>query len=238
MNIRIKSSLLVTVLAVVLASLGFVQEQGKDQPPATAPQTSPDNDTQNTAPPQNQPEQVAPKPGEPTPPSQSAPATQEQAPPQEEAQPAPQAAPEANNPAKPKPSAHKAAQKKMPKAKKPAQAKPAHQPKTTTPSSSAEPGKVVVRNGGASDDVIHLSPGGSQEQNAHNRENTEQLLATTDENLKRLSGRQLSTAEQGTVDQIHSYMRQAKSAADSGDLTRAHTLAFKAHLLSDDLAKH
>jgi hypothetical protein len=52
-----------------------------------------------------------------------------------------------------------------------------------------------------------------------------------------LASRQLSPAEQSTVDQIHSYMRQAKSAADSGDLARAHTLAFKAHLLSDDLAK-
>jgi hypothetical protein len=95
----------------------------------------------------------------------------------------------------------------------------------------------VVRNGGATDNVIHLSPGGSQEQEAHNRENTAQLLATTDQNLKMLASRQLSPAEQNTVDQIHSYMRQARSAADSGDLARAHTLAFKAHLLSDDLAK-
>jgi hypothetical protein len=96
---------------------------------------------------------------------------------------------------------------------------------------------VVVRNGGARDDVIHLSPGGSQEQEAHNRENTAQLLATTDGNLKRLAGRQLTPAEQSTLDQIHSYIRQAKAASDAGDLARAHTLAFKAHLLSDDLAK-
>jgi outer membrane biosynthesis protein TonB len=98
-------------------------------------------------------------------------------------------------------------------------------------------GKVVVRNGGAADGLIQLSPGGSQEQEIHNRENTAQLLATTDQNLKRISTRQLTTSEQSTLDQIQAFVRQARSASDAGDLTRAHTLAFKAHLLSDDLAK-
>jgi hypothetical protein len=37
------------------------------------------------------------------------------------------------------------------------------------------------------------------------------------------------------LDQIHTYVRQSKAASDSGDLTRAHTLAYKAHLLSDEL---
>jgi len=234
------------MLAIALALPGFAQGQG-NQPPVNAPQssapqstppTSPGNDAQNAAPSQNQPEQAVPKPGEATPPSQSAPATQEQAPPQKEAQSSQQTTPEANNSATPKPSTHKTAQNRKRKGKTITQVKSVHRPKTTTPSSSGEPGKVVVRNGGASDDVVHLSPGGSEEQNAHNRENTDQLLATTDVNLKRLSTRQLSPGEQSTVDQIHSYMRQAKSAADSGDLARAHTLAFKAHLLSDDLAKH
>jgi hypothetical protein len=249
MRLRFTSSFLAAMLAMALAS-GFAQEQqpGKDQtsPDSNAPQSSspqstpqapPGSDTQSAAPAQSKPEQVAPNPGEAAPPNQSAPATQEQAPPHKEPQPARQATPEANNPAKPKPSTHKTEQRNKRKRKATAQAKSVQRPKTTKPSSSGEPGKVVVRNGGASDDVVHLSPGGSQEQEAHNRENTEQLLATTDGNLKMLASRQLSPAEQSTVDQIHSYMRQAKSAADSGDLARAHTLAFKAHLLSDDLAK-
>ena len=236
---------------MALAS-GFAQSQpgAKDQvppdanapqtsaPQTTSPQTPPSKETQNTKPPQDSPAQDAPKADESTPSNQNAPATQEQAPPQKEAQPSQQAATEGNQPAKPKPGTHKTTQNRKRKAKTSAQAKSVHRPKTTTPSSSGEPGKVVVRNGGASDDVVHLSPGGSQEQNAHNRENTDQLLATTDANLKQLSSRQLSSAQQSTVDQIHSYMRQAKSAADAGDLSRAHTLAFKAHLLSDDLAKH
>lgn len=248
MRLTFTSHLLTAMLVIALAS-AFAQEQPPsndqtpaDTPPSSAPQTTPQtprgNDSPSAAPLQNQPDQAAPKPDEPAPPNQNAPAIQEQPPPYPEAQPPQQAAPEANNPTKPKPSAHRSAQNKKRKTRTTAQAKSAGRPKTTTPSSAEEPGKVVVRNGGAKDDVIHLSPGGSQEQNAHNRDNTDQLLATTDENLKHLAGRQLSPAEQSTLDQIHSYTRQAKAAANAGDLARAHTLAFKAHLLSDDLAKH
>jgi hypothetical protein len=32
-------------------------------------------------------------------------------------------------------------------------------------------------------------------------------------------------------------MKQSKDASDSGDLARAQTLAYKAHLLSDELRK-
>jgi hypothetical protein len=82
-----------------------------------------------------------------------------------------------------------------------------------------------------------LAPGLSKEQEFHQRETTSQLLATTDANLKKIAGRQLAPAQQGVLDQIHSYVRQAKTASDSGDLGRAHTLAFKAHLLSDELVR-
>src|SRR5690242_4037851 len=44
-------------------------------------------------------------------------------------------------------------------------------------------GKVVVRNGGAKDNTSQLSPGISKEQEQHDRENTNQLLTTTDANL-------------------------------------------------------
>ena len=95
-----------------------------------------------------------------------------------------------------------------------------------------------MRNGGASDASIQLSPAGNQQQDSHDRENTNQLLAKADDNLKRVAGQQLTVTQQSTVDQIHTYMRQAKSAVDAGDLARAHTLALKAQLLSVDLTKH
>ncbi len=103
---------------------------------------------------------------------------------------------------------------------------------------TAPSGKVVVRNGGVKDDSIQLSPAGNQQQDSHDRQNMDQLLATADDNLKRVAGQQLTEAQRSTVDQIRTYMRQAKSAADAGDLARAYTLALKAHLLSVDLTKH
>jgi hypothetical protein len=111
--------------------------------------------------------------------------------------------------------------------------KPKHR-KTAAPSQS---GKVVVRNGGAKEGTAEIEPGLSKEQELHNRENTSQLLSTTDANLKKIAGRQLTPAQQSMVEKIHTYMNQSKEASSAGDLNRAHTLAFKAHLLSDEVAK-
>jgi hypothetical protein len=102
---------------------------------------------------------------------------------------------------------------------------------------ATQSGRVVVRNGGVSSPTAQLAPGINQEQARHQQENTDQLLATTDANLKRVAGRQLTPAQQSMCDQIHTYMRQAKAAAEAGDVGRAHTLAYKAHLLSDDLTR-
>jgi hypothetical protein len=107
--------------------------------------------------------------------------------------------------------------------------------KTTKPGGPSR--KVVVRNGGAKDEAAQLTPGLSKEQELHNREITSQLLATTDANLKSIAGWQLTPSQQDLLDQIHSYTQQSKQASDSGDLARAHTLAYKAHLLSDELMR-
>ena len=64
------------------------------------------------------------------------------------------------------------------------------------------------------------------------------MLATSETNLKKLDGRQLSANQQDTVNQIKSYMEQAKTAANSGDAQRAYNLAVKANLLSAELAGH
>ena len=56
--------------------------------------------------------------------------------------------------------------------------------------------------------------------------------------LKIVAARQLSAAQQDTVNQIESYVKQSKQASDDGDLQRAYTLANKARMLSGDLVKH
>jgi len=241
MKLRVKRSLAAIALAMLLAAAIVCQAQqpASDQAPpdATAPQTTtpqpenppnavPGEDKQ--APPEKREDQAAPEHNQPSPPNESTPPPQ-QAPAQKQAPESPPTKPATTG----KTPKSKSGKIERPKKRKGVTAGS----KTPAPATSGDPGKVVVRNGGAKDNAIRLSPGGTHEQELHTRENTAQLLTRTDANLKRVAGRQLTSAEQSTVDQIHAYIRQSKLATDSGDLARAHTLAFKAHLLSDDLAK-
>jgi len=94
----------------------------------------------------------------------------------------------------------------------------------------------VVRNGGAKENSGQIEPGVTTATAEQQRASTAQLLAATDANLKRAEARQLTKSEQSTMEEIRAYMRQAKTASDLGDTSRAQTLAYKARLLSDDLA--
>lgn len=95
-----------------------------------------------------------------------------------------------------------------------------------------------MRNGGTTDPAVQLAPGMSKEQASRQLQNTTQLLAATDANLKQLASRQMNSSQQDSISQIRVYMEQAKAAEQAGDTQRAHNLASKALLLSDDLAKH
>jgi hypothetical protein len=123
-------------------------------------------------------------------------------------------------------------------AAKPKKHHPAHKAvaPAATPATGTPP-KTVVRNGSAADPTVDLSPApGPQE--ASRAQAYNQLLATTDANLQKISGRQLSPDQEDTVKQIKSYMEQAKGAAKDGDVQRAYNLAVKANLLSAELAAH
>jgi hypothetical protein len=98
------------------------------------------------------------------------------------------------------------------------------------------PTKTVVRNGGADDRAVDLSPGLNQQKKSQQLESTNELLAASDANLKKISGRQLSENQLDTLKQIKSYMEQAKGALNDDDVQRAHNLAVKANLLSAELA--
>jgi hypothetical protein len=98
------------------------------------------------------------------------------------------------------------------------------------------PPKVVVRNGGTAEGTVQLT-GGTAAKNPPQRVNTERLLASTEDELKTTAGRQLDSAQQETVKQIHQYQAQSKTALQAGDLELAHNLAVKAHLLADQLVK-
>lgn len=124
-----------------------------------------------------------------------------------------------------------------PAANKPAPTKKKTHRKKATPSSSEDSKKTVVRKGGTGDKTVQLAPAINEDDASRQREATKQLLTSTDENLQKLSGRQLSKDEQDTVAQIREFMQQAKTADSKGDLERASKLASKAHLLSEAIAK-
>jgi hypothetical protein len=100
------------------------------------------------------------------------------------------------------------------------------------------PSKVVVRDGSTNEPTVKLTPAETQKQTSNQIVNVNQLLANTDANLKLISAKTLDPTQQDTVKQIKTYMDQARKAVDSGDVEQGRNLAFKAHLLSDDLVKH
>ena len=109
--------------------------------------------------------------------------------------------------------------------------------KHASPPAPGEPRRLVVREGGADEPTVQLSPGMSREQASHQRQKTEQLLDATENNLRQLAGRALNQNQQDTIAQIRNYMAGARSALKDGDPQGARTLALKARLLSDELVK-
>jgi hypothetical protein len=99
------------------------------------------------------------------------------------------------------------------------------------------PPKVVVRQGGTSEPAIQLTGGAAGAQKSEAQATAGPMIDATEENLKKLSARQLSSTEQETVTQIRQYVTQSKTAVAAGDMERARTLAWKAQTLSDDLVK-
>lgn len=77
----------------------------------------------------------------------------------------------------------------------------------------------------------------TEEQARRQRQKTEELLNSTESNLRQLALRTLDQNQQDTIAQIRNYMVGARSALKDGDPQRARTLALKARLLSDDLVK-
>jgi hypothetical protein len=107
-------------------------------------------------------------------------------------------------------------------------------PATTPAGTTSE--KKVVKNGGTDEPPVDLSSGVNQKQASEQAKRADELLASSDANLKKISGRQLSASQQDTVKQVKSYMEQATAAKNSGDVQRAYNLAVKANLLSAELA--
>jgi len=108
---------------------------------------------------------------------------------------------------------------------------------TPAPAANCPPSKVIVRQGGTSEPSIQLAGGTASDQTSHQRDTANQMLGSTEANLKKIAGRQLSSNQQDMVNQIRQFIDQSKTASNAGDLDRARTLAWKAQLLSEELVK-
>jgi hypothetical protein len=100
-------------------------------------------------------------------------------------------------------------------------------------SANCPPSKVVVRQGGTSEPSIQLVGGAT---GSPDRDKANEMLQAAEQNLKKITGRQLSSSQRDMVTQVRQFMDQSKNATASGDLDRARTLAWKAQLLSEELA--
>jgi hypothetical protein len=93
-----------------------------------------------------------------------------------------------------------------------------------------------VPQGGTSDPSIELAGGAVGEQATQQRNTANQMLGATEQNLKKIAGQQLTEDQQGILTQIRQFIEQSKTAVAAGDTERARTLAWKAQLLSEELA--
>jgi hypothetical protein len=109
--------------------------------------------------------------------------------------------------------------------------------KRTQPDPNA-PRKIVVKEGGTSETPTQVAPKVEPGQVNYERESTTGLIAATEKNLERLKDFRLSKDQKATVEQIRLFLQQARDAFKQADFGRAHTLAMKARLLSDDLLPH
>jgi hypothetical protein len=116
----------------------------------------------------------------------------------------------------------------------PANAAPAN---GTPVPANCPPEKKIVHDGGTTEPPIQLLGGPGGEQASHQRDTTDQLLGSVENNLKKVAGRQLTSTQQEMVNQIQQFMEQSKAAVAAGDVERGHNLALKAQLLSVELVK-
>ena len=112
----------------------------------------------------------------------------------------------------------------------------------TVPSGSASagdcpPAKTVIKDGGTSEPSIQLLGSKGADVASQQRTSTDQLLESTEDDLKKAAGRQLSSSQQEMVNQIREFIQQSRAAEAAGDTERARNLARKARLLSDELEK-
>jgi len=133
-------------------------------------------------------------------------------------------------------------------------ATPAEQPKTADKTKPKHTRHAAAKKPGDKSDVAHnnpprkiipaepaptpqqISPGPTPANGGNNQASTDQLLQGAEANLNGIT-RTLSKDEEAMRAQIREFIKQSRTATTENDPARAHTLAVKARLLSDELVK-
>ncbi len=82
-----------------------------------------------------------------------------------------------------------------------------------------------------------ISPQAPPEEQRRLTRLTNDNLASAEQLLKRIDGRRLSAEQQDTAQTVRSFMDKAREALVANDVARASTLADKARVLADELAR-
>ena len=93
--------------------------------------------------------------------------------------------------------------------------------------------KVVISPGADSTQAIAATLPHTDD--LHHRQTTAQLLQSTEDNLRLVNNS--GGDKQALIAQIRNFLEQARQAQAENDVVRAHNLALKAHLLSDELVQ-
>jgi pyruvate dehydrogenase E2 component (dihydrolipoamide acetyltransferase) len=119
--------------------------------------------------------------------------------------------------------------------------------KPAAPARGEKPGTEVARNNSGKKIIPaepsptptppgQIAPGPSPGEATRSQTSTDQLLQGAEANINGIT-RQLSKDEEAMRAQIREFIKQSRTATTENDLARAHTLAVKARLLSDELIK-
>jgi len=147
----------------------------------------------------------------------------------------PEPQPEASSTPAPEKAEHKPPKHPKPH---PAPKKPADEekPAPTEETKNVQPPKVAIQENGTSGGNGQPATGAVNDSSAAGQASTQQLLDKAENNLRNIK-RQLSDNEKSMVAQIQDWITQSKEAIKDGDNPRAHNLALKAQVLSDELVK-
>jgi hypothetical protein len=120
----------------------------------------------------------------------------------------------------------------------PPQKKVRHRTKTPKPAETASASQTPAQanvSGQPSSPIGQLTTGDTAA-GERTKHETADLISTTLQGLNGIK-RPLSSDEKVTAAQIHTFLKQAQQALDTGDADGGHTLATKAKLLLDELTK-